>query len=164
MKRKCFLIVIALCLGIFSGLANAQEYTISDYDFSWHVAKAGDIALDVRKDLTGVSIVLAAPGGGLARLSMTPSQAVAVADVLKKTQTFYDDQMKKQDPNMENQVSAGDHTVTFSSSRGRNFKVSVRKSVVGALVAMDRNQALKMATYLKDSEKLARLVNERIKP
>ena len=65
---------------------------------------------------------------------------------------------------MENKVSAGDHTITFSSSRGRNFEVSVRKSVVGALVAMDMEQALKMATYLKDSEKLVRLVNERIKP
>ena len=164
MKRKCFLTVAVLCLAIFLGLANAYEYTISDYDFTWHVAKAGAIALDVQKDPKGVSIVLTAPGGRLARLAMTPSQAVAVADVLKKTREFYDNQMKKKDPNMENQVSAGDHTITFSSSRGRNFEVSVRKSVVGALVAMDMEQALKMATYLKDSEKLVRLVNERIKP
>jgi hypothetical protein len=153
-----------ICLAVFLGPANAQEYTISDYDFSWHVAKAGDIALDVQKDPRGVSIVLAAPGGGLARLAMTPEQAVAVADVLKKTREFYDVQMKKKDPNMENQVSAGDHTVTFSSSRGRNFEVSIRKSVVGALVAMDMDQALKMATTMKDSEKLIQLVNERIKP
>jgi len=81
MKRKCFLTVAVLCLAIFLGFANAQEYTISDYNFSWHVVKAGAIALDVQKDPTGVSIVLAAPGGGLARLAMTPSQAVAVADV-----------------------------------------------------------------------------------
>ena len=164
MKRKYFLMVTALCLAIFLGLANAQEYRISDYDFVWHVARAGDIAVDVQENPKGVSIVLAGAGGGLARLAMTPLQAVAVADVLKKTREFYDVQMKKKDPNMANKVSAGDHTVPFSSSRGRNFKVNVRKSVVGALVAMDMDQALKMVTTMKDSEKLVRLVNERIKP
>ena len=89
---------------------------------------------------------------------------MAVGDVLEKTGGYYDEQMKKQDPNMEKIVSAGDHTVSFSSSRGRKFQVRVRKSAVGAAVLLDKDQALKMGKYLRDAQKMATLLNERIKP
>jgi hypothetical protein len=65
---------------------------------------------------------------------------------------------------MEKMVSAGDHRVYFSSSRGKKFQVSVRKSAAGAAVLMDKDQALKMGKYLGDAENLAVLVNERIRP
>ena len=164
MKKKAFVIVNMLCLVLFFSFANALEYTIGDYDFTWRAAKVGDVRMDVQKNPKGVSIVLAGPGGGLARLNMTPLQAVAVGDVLEKTGGYYDDQMKRQDPNMEKRVSAGDHTVYFSSSRGRKFQVNVRKSASGAMVAMDKDQALKMGKYLGDAEKMAALVDERIRP
>lgn len=164
MKKKVFVIVNMLCLVLFFSFANAQEYTIGDYDFTWRAAKVGDVKMDVQKSLKGVSIVLSSPGGGLARLTMTPLQAKAVGDVLKNTGMYYDEQMKKQDPNMEKMVSAGDHRVYFSSSRGKKFQVSVRKSTVGAAVLMDKDQALKMGKYLRDAEKMAALVNERIRP
>ena len=106
MKKKAFLIVNMLCLVLFFSVANAQEYTIGDYDFTWRVAKVGDVKMDLQKNPKGVSIVLAGPGGGLARLNMTPLQAVAVGQALEKTMVFYDEQMKKQDPNMEEMVSA----------------------------------------------------------
>ena len=164
MNKKVFLIVNMLCLSLFFSFANAQDYTIGDYNFTWRAAKVGDVRMDVQKNPKGVSIVLAGPGGGLARLNMTPLQAMAVGQALEKTGGYYDEQMKKQDPNMEELVSAGDHTVSFSSSRGRKFQVSVRKSAVGAAVLMDKDQALKMGKYLRDAEKMATLVNERIRP
>jgi len=164
MNKKVLLIVSVLCLVLFFSFANAQDYTIGDYVFTWRAAKVGDVRMDVQKTPKGVSIVLAGPGGGLARLNMTPLQAMAVGDVLEKTGGYYDEQMKKQDPNMEKIVSAGDHTVSFSSSRGRKFQVRVRKSAVGAAVLLDKDQALKMGKYLKDAQKMATLLNERIKP
>ncbi len=164
MNKKVFLIVNMLCLSLFFSFANAQEYTIGDYDFTWRAAKVGDVRMDVQKNPKGVSIVLAGPGGGLARLNMTPLQAVAVGQALEKTVGYYDEQMKKQDPNMEEMLSAGDHKVYFSSSRGKKFQVSVRKSTAGAAVLMDKDQALKMGKYLRDAEKMATLVNERIRP
>lgn len=164
MHKKIFLIVNILCLAVFFSFASAQEYTIGDYNFTWRVAKAGDVRMNVQKNPKGVSIGLSSPGGGLARLTMTPLQAMAVGDVLKKTGGYYDEQMKKMDPNMEKMVSAGDHTVYFSSSRGKNFKVSVRKSAAGAAVLMSKDQAIKMGKYLGDAEKMAALVNDRIKP
>jgi hypothetical protein len=164
MKKKAFLIVNMLCLVLFFSFANAQEYTIGDYDFTWRVAKVGDVRMDLQKNPNGVSIVLAGPGGGFARLTMTPLQAKTVGDVLKNTGMYYDEQMKEQDPNMEKMVSAGDHRVYFSSSRGKKFQVGVRKSAVGAEVLMDKDQALKMGKYLGDAEKMAALVDERIRP
>ena len=164
MNKKIFLIVNTLCLALFFSFANAQEYTIGDYDFTWRVAKVGDVRMNVQKNPKDVSIVLAGPGGGLARLNMTPLQAVAVGQALEKTGEYYDEQMKKQDPNMEEMVSAGDHRVYFTSSRGKKFQVSVRKSTAGAAVLMDKDQALKMGKYLRDAEKMATLVNEHIRP
>jgi len=164
MNKKVFLIINMLCLALVFSFANAQEYTIGDYDFTWRAAKVGDVRMDVQKNTKGVSIFLAGPGGGLARLNMTPLQAMAVGQALEKTGEYYDEQMKKQDPNIEELVSAGDHTVYFSSSRGKKFQVSVRKSTAGAAVLMDKDQALKMGKYLRDAEKMATLVNERIKP
>ena len=72
MNKKTFLIVSMLCLVLFLNFANAQDYTIGDYDFTWRAAKVGDVRMDVQKTPKGVSIVLAGPGGGLARLNMTP--------------------------------------------------------------------------------------------
>ena len=164
MNKKIFLVVNMLCLSLFFSFANAQDYTIGDYDFTWRAAKVGDVRMDVQKNPKGVSIVLAGPGGGLARLTMTPLQAVAVGQALEKTMVFYDEQMKKQDPNMEEMVSAGDHKVYFSSSRGKKFQISVRKSTAGAAVLLDKDQALKMGKYLRGAEKLATLVNDRIRP
>ena len=164
MNKKVFLIVSILCLALFFSFANAQEYTIGDYDFTWRVAKVSDVRMDFQKNSKGISIVLAGPGGGLARLTMTPSQAKVVGDALKNTGAYYDKQMKRKDPNVDEMVSAGDHRVYFSSSRGKNFQVAVRKSDVGAAVLMNKDQALKMGKYLGDAEKMAVLVNERIRP
>ena len=164
MKKAVFITANLLCLLLMLNFANAGSYTIKDYVFVWHVAKEGNTRVDVQKSPEGVFMVLSGPGGRLSRLNIVPAQAVAIAAVLDETDVHYDDQMKKQHPNISKTVSAGDYTVTFSSSRGKNFRVGVRRSAAGALVSMDKNQALKIAAYLKDSEKMVQLVNERIKP
>jgi hypothetical protein len=164
MKKAVFITTTLFCMVLMSNVANAGSYTIDDYFFVWHVAKEGSAKVDVQKSPEGVFMVLSGPGGRLARLDIVPAQAEAISEVLNETGAHYDEQMKKQHPNMSKAVSAGDYTVTFSSSRGKNFQVDVRKSAAGALVSMNKEQALKIAPYLKDSQKLAQIVNERIKP
>ncbi len=164
MYKRIFLVVTVLCLVPFFTVANAQEYNIANYVFTWHVAKAGDVSMEIQKRPAGVSVTLASPGAMLARLTMTPSEAKAVGEVLKNTGEYYDRQMKKKEPNVQEMVSAGDYKVYFSSSRGMKFEVSVRKSAVGAAVLLNKDQAIKMGKYLVDAEKMAALVNERIKP
>jgi len=164
MKKAVFITTTLLGMFLMLNVANAGSYTIDDYVFVWHVAKEGSAKVDVQKSPEGVFMVLSGPGGRLARLNIDPAQAEAIAKVLDETGVHYDEQMKKQDPNMSKSVSVGDYTVTFSSSRGKSFQVGVRKSAAGALVPMNKEQALKMAPYLKDSQKLVQIVNERIKP
>ena len=164
MYKKISPIVSVLCLVGFLSFANAQEYTIGDYDFTWRVAKVGDVKMEIQKKPGSLLVILASPGGRLGRLSLTPSQAKAVGEVLKKTGEYYDKQMKNKEPNVDELASAGDYKVYFSSSRGMKFKVSVRKSVVGAAVLMSKDQALKMGKYLGDAEKMAALVNDRVNP
>lgn len=120
--------------------------------------------MQIQKKPAGVSVILASPGGRLARLTMTPSRAKAVGEALKNTGEYYDKQMKNKEPNAEDMVSAGDYRVYFSSSRGMKFQVSVRKSIVGAAVLTNKDQALKMGKYLGDAEKMAALVNDRVRP
>ncbi len=147
MYKKVFLIVTLIYVATFYTIGNAQEYTIGNYVFTWHAAKAGDVRMVIQKNPKGVSIVLSSPGGRLARLTMSPSQAKVVGDVLKDTGEYYDKQMKDKEPNVDQMVAAGDHKVYFSSSRGKKFQVSVRKSAVGAAVLMNKDQALKMGKY-----------------
>ena len=97
-------------------------------------------------------------------MSMMPRAWFTLVVVLKKTGEYYDKQMKNKEPNVDELASAGDYKVYFSSSRGMKFKVSVRKSVVGAAVLMSKDQALKMGKYLGDAEKMAALVNDRVNP
>ncbi len=165
MYKKIFLVLSVVGLSIFFGTANAQEYTINDYDFTWRVVKVGDVSMAVQKNPSGVLIILRGPGGGLGRLSMTPFQAKAVGAVLKTTEEYYNKQKKSPVGKSEDMASAGDYRVYFSSSaRGKSFQVGVKKSDAAATVQMNKDQALKMGKYLGDAEKMAALVNDRIKP
>jgi hypothetical protein len=165
MNKKTFLIVNMLCLALFLSFANAQEYTIRDYDFTWRVAKVGDVRMDLQKNPKGVSIVLRGPGAGLGRLSMTPSQAKAVGAVLETTEEYYNKQKKNPVGKSEDMASARDYRVYFSSTaRGKSFQVGVKKSDAAATVLMNKDQALKMGKYLGDAEKMAALVNDRVRP
>jgi hypothetical protein len=165
MYKKIFLVLSVVGLAISFGTANALEYTISDYDFTWHVAKAGDVRVAVQKNPSGILIILRGPGAGLGRVSMTPSQAKAVGAVLKTTEEYYNKQKKNPVGKSEDMVSAGDYRVYFSSSaRGKSFQVGVKKSDAAATVLMNKDQALKMGKYLGDAEKMTALVNDHIKP
>ena len=165
MYKKIFLIVSVLCLTVFLSFANAQEYTIGDYVFTWHAAKAGEVKMDIQKNPGGVSVVLRSPGGRIARLTMTPSQAMEVGDVLGKIDEYYNKQKKGPVIKTEDMVSAGDYKVYFSSSQGRNFQVRVTSSkAFSAAVIMSKKEGLKMGKYLRDAGKMAALVNDHVKP
>jgi len=150
---------------MFLSFANAQEYTIGDYDFVWRVAKVGDVKIEIKKTPGGVSVNLISPGGKLARLSLPPSQTKAIGEVLAKTDEYYNSQKKSGDMKAKDVVPVGDYKVTFSSSRSRAFQVSLAAAkVFGSAVLMDKDQALKVGEYLINAEKMVALVNERVTP
>ena len=166
MYKKVSLIVCVLCLAMFLSFANAQEYTIGDYDFTWRVAKVGDVKIEIKKTAPGgVWMNLISPGGKLARLSIPPSQTKAIGEVLSKTEEYYNSQKKSGDMKAKDVVPVGDYKVTFSSSKSRVFQVSLAASkVFGSAVLMGKDQALKVGEYMINAEKMVALVNERVTP
>ncbi len=166
MYKKIALVVISvLFLGVFSNPVSADEPKIEDYIFIWHAAKAGDVAMDIEKTREKLQVVLQSPGGALGRISATPSQAEVIGAVLKKTNEYYDKQSKSQDSKSEDMAPAGDYKVYFSSSRGRNFKVSVRgPKAFGGAALMGQEEAMTMSGFLLQAKKYAALVNKKINP
>ncbi len=165
MNKKVVLVVNMLCLVLFFSFANAQEYTIGDYVFTWRVAKVGDVRINIKKTSEGVWVNLISPGGKLARLSIPPSQTKAIGEVLSKTEEYYNSQKKSEEMKAKDEVSVGDYKVTFSSSKRGAFQVSLAAAkVFGSAVLMGKDQALKVGKYLMDADKMVALVNERIRP
>jgi hypothetical protein len=165
MKRVFCLFVSICCLMTFSGVALSADFQIKDYVFTWTVFKAPDLKMDIVKKPEGVMVVLASPGGKLGRISAAPEQAKAIGEVLKKTQEYYKKQMSQAEPNANDLVEVGDFKVSFTSSRGRNFGVSVTTAkVFSSAVKMSREGALAVSPYLCQAPDMTAYMNERINP
>ena len=154
-----------------------SDYTIKNYRFVWHVAEAGKVKLKIQKDPTGLNVVFSSPGGKLARLALTPAQAKGIGKVLLKTnnyfnkhQNFFSQQKNKKsflyDDEHSDKVPVGNYQVVFHSSpKGKKFEVKVSESkMFSAAVLLTKGEAQKIAKYLVDAEKMAAIVNKRIKP
>jgi len=165
MKRILFGLVTLCCMLGFCGASGAADLKIKDYVFTWIVYKAPDLEMDIEKRPQDVMAVLAGPGGGLGRLTVTPKEAKAIGEILKKTQKYYDDQVSKSEMNAKDVVEAGSYKVIFSSSRGKNFGVSVASSkIFGSAANMSKEDALAVAPYLCQAPEMAALVQKRINP
>jgi hypothetical protein len=165
MKRTFGLLVAISCLMAFSGTALPADFKIKDYVFTWTVFRAPNLEMNIEKKPEGVMAVLAGPGGGLGRISATPKEAKAIGEVLKKTKEYYDKQMSKQEMNANDLVEVGNFKVSFTSSRGKNFGVSVSTSkTFSAAANMSKEDALAVAPYLCQAPEMAALVKKRINP
>jgi len=166
MYRKTALIVIAILFMCVSfSPVNAEEPKIEYYIFIWHVAKSGDVGMDIEKTQQGVKVILRSPGGPLGRVSATPSRAEEIGEVLKKTDDYYEKQAKSQDRKSEDLVAVGDYKVSFTSKRGRDFTVSVRgPEIFGGAALMGQKEAVAMSAFLLKAKKLAALVDKKINP
>lgn len=165
MLRKAFLALSIFCLTTFIPLSNAEEFVIKDYSFTWRVAKAGFTKMAIQKDQVGLRVVLSSMGGPLATLYMSPSRAKAIGGVLAKAGDYYNRQKKSEDRKSETSVRSGEYRVTFSSSQGDNFEVKIDKpAAFSAAVLLSKDEALMIGEYLRNAEKMAKLVNSRIKP
>lgn len=152
-------------LAVFGGSANAEKLEISDYLFVWHAVKVGDVKMDIEKGPEGLSIIMHSPGGPLAKVSATPDQIIAIAKVLQKSNDYYNKQMQKQDYKAEDMVPVmDDFKVYFTSSRGKDFQVSLRSAAAfSAAVLMTRDEALKMAEEMLKVKEMVALVNQHVR-
>jgi hypothetical protein len=163
-KALLFLAVLIPCAG--STAVQAEPLAITDYSFVWHAAKVQDVSMDIEKSPEGLFVAISSPGGPLATVYATPNQAIAIAEVLKKTEDYYSKQMRDMDFNAEDVVPVQNlFKVYFSSSRGQNFMVRLRGiNAFSAAVNMTRQEALGIIEHLLKAKEMAALVNERIRP
>ncbi len=166
MNRRVLLMVIAVFfLAMVVTPVSAGEPKIEDYIFIWHVAKSGDVVMDIEKTQKTLQVVLRSPGGALGRISATPSQAEMIGAVMKKANEYYDKQSNSQDSKSEDMVPAGDYKVYFTSKRGRDFKVSVRgPKTFGGAALMGQEDAITLSEFMMKAKKYAALVNKKINP
>ena len=165
MYKKVFLVACVFCLAGLSSLAGAKDYAIKDYVVTWQAEKVGDVSMQIQKRPGSLLVILSSPGGKIATLSMTPSEAKEIGEVLGKTEEYYNKQKKSDDRKSEDVVRAGKFRVYFSSSRGRNFEVSIKGSgVFSAAVLLSKDEAAEMAKHLRDAKEMAAFVDNRIKP
>jgi hypothetical protein len=129
------------------------------------VAKVGSVGIDVEKEKGRLEVILRGPGGRLATLYMQPSQAKAIGGVLVKTEEYHSELKKTGAGKPEKKVPAGDYEVTFNLPPSKPFEVIIKKpKLFTASIIVNKQQALEIGRYLKDAEKMADLVNSRVKP
>ena len=165
MYKKILIIAFGACLFISLPSAAAKDLVIEDYTFTWRVAKVGAANIRVEKEKGRLEIVLSAPGGGLATLRLQPSEATAIAEVLLKTEGYYNKLKEEGQKETEIKVSAGNHEVVYSLPKGKPFEVIIKQpKFFGAALIVKKEEALEIGGYLRNSQKMADLVNSRIKP
>ena len=165
MTKKMIVIACMLCLGAFLPLANAADFAIKDYIFTWYVANEGTSKIEIQKSPEGLSVILRSLGGPLTTLSIPPSQAKMIGEVLKKTEDYYREQEKSDDMKSSKTIRSGSYKVTFSSKQGSNFVVEISESkVFGSAVLWSKDTALKLGKYLRKAEAIAAFANKRIRP
>ena len=165
MSKKIIMIFCLFFVGLLSPSANAENFVINDYLFTWHITKAGDVTMDIQKSPKGIAVVLKSLGGPLATLDIPPSQAKEIGKVLKKTDDYYNEQKKSDDLKSSKTVPVGDYRITFSSKQGSSFVARIAESkAFGAAVLLGKDPAKKIGDYLIKAPKMAAFVDRRIKP
>ena len=164
MNRKMIVIACMLCLGAFLPSAHAEDFVIKDYIFTWYVVNEGTAKMEIQKSPEGLSVILKTLGP-LTTLSIPPSQAKMIGEVLKKTEDYYNEQKKSDDLRSSKTIPSGNYKVTFSSKQGSNFVVEIAESkVFGSAVLWSKDAALKIGRYLRKAEAMTAFADKRIRP
>ncbi|MBW1819582.1 MAG: hypothetical protein JRJ60_20770 [Deltaproteobacteria bacterium] len=164
MMKKIVFSAVLLAIVAWSGAAAAEEMRIQDYVFTWHVAKVGSVSIRVEKTQEHLWIIVGSPGGKIASVALTPSQAKVIGEILVQTQDYYDRLMKNKRKEVKEVVPAGDYRVTFSKE-GRDFEVKIdRPKAFSSAVLLFENQAPEVGEWLLKSEAMAELTNRKVNP
>jgi hypothetical protein len=144
---------------------HAEEYGIKDYTFTWHIIKYGGTTMEIQKTPEALVVIFGQPTIPLCALTISPVQANAVGELLKKTDDYYQIQKESEDVSSSDTLFSHNCEVNFSSKQGRDFKVRVKQNkVFGPVVLMTREEAIEIGKYLRQAEQMASFVDKRIRP
>jgi hypothetical protein len=164
MKRKIILAILAF-FALFAASAHAEEYGIKDYTFSWHIIKYGGTSMEIQKTPQALVVIFGQPMIPLCALTVSPTQANAIGEMLQKTEEYYEAQKKSDDVSSSDTIFSHDCAVNFSSKQGRDFRIRIKKNeVFGPVVLLTRDEANEIGKYLREAEQMASFVDKRIRP
>lgn len=159
------LIICMFFWGILATSAHAEEFVIKDYTFTWHVVKFGGTTMEIQKTPEALVVILGRPSIPLCALTISPVQANAIGELLKKTDDYYQSQKNSDDPSSSETLSSHNCEVNFSSKQGREFKVRVKQNkVFGPVALMERDEAIEVGKYLRQAEQMASFADKRVRP
>lgn len=163
--KKALVLITMLWMAVFAGSVHAEEYVIKDYTFTWHIIKYGGTTMELRKTPEGLVVIFGQPSIPLCALTISPAQADAIGELLKKTEEYYELQKKSDDPSSSDTLFSHNCAVNFSSKQGREFRVRVKKNeVFGSVVLMMMDEAIEVGKYLRQAEEMASFMDKRIRP
>ena len=170
--KKLVLMTFMIFVGMFVNSAHdearsAEESIIKDYTFTWHVARTmiGGTTIEIQKTPEALVVIFGRTGIPLCALTVSPVQANAVGELLKKTEEYYQLQKKTDDPSSSETLTSHNCAVNFSSKQGRDFRVRVKQNeVFGPVVLMEREEAIEAGKYLRQAEQMASFADKRIRP
>lgn len=162
------LVLVALVAVAASNHQKAQEqkpeFVIDSYEFTWHIAQAGDIKLDVAKTEDTLRVELAAPDN-MDFLTFDGPTAEAVGGMLPRTEEFYQ-KIANSPADVSETLRAAKWQVIFISQPEVGFWISVRpdERLSFTSLQLERKEAVALAPHLQKATRMLRFLDERIRP
>jgi hypothetical protein len=155
---------VMFCLSMVPVLTHAKDFVVESYDFTWNVAKAGDVVLEVKRDQDRIGVSLRnTMGRRLTTLFMSASEARAIGQILMKAEE-YCKQAQDSKPRAPKVVMAGDYRVTFTLVFTNNFDIEVeRHKMFSPSVRMSKGQALQIGKYMLEAKEMVAFLERRMK-
>ena len=165
--KKVMLLACVVFVGMLAMPVHAEEFVIKDYTFTWHGAKTmvGGTTMEIQKTPEALVVIFGRTSIPLCALTVSPVQANAVGELLKKTDGYYQMQRETDDPSSSDTLTSHNCVVNFSSKQGRDFKVRVKQNeIFGSVVLMERDEAIEIGKYLRQAEQMASFADKRVRP
>ena len=163
--KKGMILGCIIFWGVFVGYVHGEEYKIENYTFTWHVVKYGGTTMEIQKTPEALVVIFGRPSVPLCALTLSPVQASAVGELLKKTDEYYRMQKESDDVSSSDTLFSNNCSVNFSSKQGREFRIRVKqKALFGPVVLMERDEAIEIGKYLRQAEEMASFADKRIRP
>ncbi len=156
-----YLIILGL---LISPVTGAQEFAVDDYLVRWVVMSVGNTDFRVMKDEERSFINVYRNTGLVSVAARMPGpDAVAVGEVLARTQEFFDAQQGASD-NVAESIEAGNFTVTFRTSVFSGFTVVIQENTRNSTnaVTLSREEAIGVQPELLKSLQYIEFLNSKV--
>lgn len=150
----------AMLLTAVLGAEPTEEFKIEEFVFSWTVDRVGENSLSVMKDDNSIYVRVRDIEDGI---SLTPTEAVAVAEALKRTDEWWK-KMLGSPVGTEERIEISEELQVVFLKNKSGFFASLESENTKSFVLIDRKAANRFAPHLAKAKEMAKFVDERVKP